>query len=392
MTANKSKTLCILPWIHMYANADGKVLPCCIGDYNTPLGNTQDTPIKEIWNSPAYKKLRLQMMSGDEPSVCRQCWAHERAGNSSSRMHMNKQFAKFMPFINETNPDGSLDEMKLRYMDVRWSNICNFKCRTCSATYSSSWAQEDGKENIFIFAGGENNDSLYEQFKPHYKDIEVFYFAGGEPLLTDKHYDILEYLIDNNRTDVTLRYNSNVSNLFYKKECITKLWNKFKSVQIDASLDSFGDRAEYIREGTVWSDIENNLNLIKTESPHVKLNFSTVVSVFNVITITDHLRYMEHKGFDTSNVVLYNIVDPKHYTLSILPGNLKQFAYQKIATHLQTTTSNGLINQLKGVLRYIESSEYDPEAHSKFKTYTEHYDKIRNRDFNKTFPELNGVF
>ena len=114
--------------------------------------------------------------------------------------------------------------------------------------------------------------------------------------------------------------------------------------------------------------------------------------MFNVITVTDHLRYMEHKGFDTSNVVLYNIVDPKHYTLSILPGNLKQFAYQKIATHLQTTTSNGLINQLKGVLRYIESSEYDPEAHSKFKTYTEHYDKIRNRDFNKTFPELNGVF
>ena len=204
MTANNSKTLCILPWVHMYANADGKVLPCCIGDYNKPLGNTHTNSIKDIWNSPEYKKLRLAMLSGLKPSVCRQCWTHEEAGNKSSRMHNNKQFAKYMSFIDETNPDGSLDEMKLRYMDVRWSNICNFKCRTCSATFSSSWAQEDGKENIFIFAGGDNNDSLYEQFLPYYKDIDVFYFAGGEPLLTDKHYDILEYLIENNRTDVTL--------------------------------------------------------------------------------------------------------------------------------------------------------------------------------------------
>ena len=50
------------------------------------------------------------------------------------------------------------------------------------------------------------------------------------------------------------------------------------------------------------------------------------------------------------------------------------------------------MTQLRGVLRYIDNSEYDSEAHSKFKFHTKHYDKIRNRDFNKTFPELNGVF
>jgi len=392
MTANKSKTVCILPWIHMYANADGNVLPCCIGDYKTPLGNTGNTPIKEIWNNSEYKKLRLQMLNNEQPSVCRQCWKHEEVGNESSRIHMNTKFAKFMPIVNETNDDGSLDEMKLRYMDIRWSNICNFKCRTCSATYSSSWAQEDGKDNIFIFAGGKNNDSLYEQFKEHYKDIEFFYFAGGEPLLTDKHYDILEYLIDNNRTNVTLKYNSNLSNLFYKKECITKLWNKFKTVQIDASLDSWGNRAEYIREGTEWFVIMNNLNLIKKESPHVKLNFSTVVSAFNLLTITDYLKYMQEQGFNVSDGIFYNIVDPKHYAISILPAKLKQVAYQKITQYLQTVTSDGLRKQLEGVLRYITSSTYDAKAHDKFKVHTEHYDKIRNRDFNKTFPELNGVF
>ena len=268
----------------------------------------------------------------------------------------------------------------------------SFKCRTCSATFSSSWAQEDGKEKVYIFAGGKDNDDLYEQFKPYYKDIDVFYFAGGEPLLTDKHYDILEYLIDNNRTDVMLRYNSNVSNLFYKKECITKLWNKFTNVKVDASLDSWGDRAEYIREGTEWFVIMNNLNLIKKESPHVRLSFNTVVSAFNLLTLTDYLKYMQEQRFDVSNGILYNIVDPKHYTISILPDDKKQEACQRITQYLQTAPSNGIAEQLKGVLRYIKSSVYDAKAHNKFKVHTEHYDKIRNRDFNKTFPELNGVF
>ena len=124
----------------------------------------------------------------------------------------------------------------------------------------------------------------------------------------------------------------------------------------------------------------------------MNITFNSVISVFNILTITDYLRYMQDQNFDVSNGILYNIVDPKHYTLSILPQHLKQVAYQKITQYLQTAPRNGLANQLNGVLRYIDTSVYDPKAHSKFKSYTEHYDKIRNREFNKTFPELNGVF
>jgi hypothetical protein len=101
---------------------------------------------------------------------------------------------------------------------------------------------------------------------------------------------------------------------------------------------------------------------------------------------------MQEQGFNVSDGIFYNIVDPKHYAISILPAKLKQVAYQKITQYLQTVTSDGLRKQLEGVLRYITSSTYDAKAHDKFKVHTEHYDKIRNRDFNKTFPELNGVF
>ena len=117
---------------------------------------------------------------------------------------------------------------------------------------------------MYIFAGGDSNDSLYNQFKkPHFKNIKVFYFAGGEPLMTDKHYEILEHLIETGNTKVTLEYNSNVSRLKYKNKSIIDLWNKFENVTVSASLDSWGSRAEYIREGTDWDKVESNLQTIK---------------------------------------------------------------------------------------------------------------------------------
>ena len=389
-----SKTLCILPWIHMYVNADGSVLPCCIGDYKQPLGNTHNRSIEDIWNSHEYKTLRKQLLNGEKPSICNQCWKHEEAGNTSSRMSNNKRFKEELKFIETTNEDGSLDEMNLRYFDVRWSNICNFKCRTCSSTYSSSWAQEDNstkfapEKPVYIFAGGNNNDNLYQQFKPHFKNIKVFYFAGGEPLLTDKHYDILEHLIETGNTKVRLEYNSNVSKLKYKKKSIIDLWNQFEDVQVSASLDSYGPRAEYIRAGTDWNLITTNLKVIREQVPHVKISFNTVVSIFNLCTLTDFLN--EIQNVDPNSASMYNIVDPHYYSVNALPEEYKTIALEKIQKYMNSNPGKYKW-QLEGVVRYIENSKFDESALKQFRAKTQHYDFIRNQKFIETFPELKSV-
>jgi radical SAM protein with 4Fe4S-binding SPASM domain len=242
-----SKTFCILPWVHFYTNPDGSVLPCCIGDHNKPLGNVQHNSIIEIWNSEQYKSMRLNMLSGKKCDECTSCYHAESAGVKSFRQSVNQEYADFLDFAEDTNTDGSLDSMKLKYLDIRWSNICNFKCRSCSSTYSSSWATEDNKhgqsKKVYIFSGGENNNNLYDQIKPHLSDIKEIYFAGGEPLLMDKHYEILEYLIATDNTDIKIRYNSNLSSLFFKNISVIDLWKRFSNVHLNVSLDSWGIRA-----------------------------------------------------------------------------------------------------------------------------------------------------
>lgn len=393
-----SKTFCILPWIHTYVNADGAVLPCCIGNHHSSLGNVQSDSVISIWNNDRYKDLRSKMLTGREDSACSACYETERRGLTSARQSNNidPDYIKYFDLVNKTNPDGSLDEFSLKYFDVRWSNICNFKCRSCSATYSSSWATEDNNKNykqkVFIFAGGANNDELYNQFQPYFTQIEKFYFAGGEPLLTDKHYDILNYLIDNNRTHVKLIYNTNLSNLEFKGQSVIDLWNKFSQVEIRASLDSWGDRAEYIRDGTNWAKIETNIKQIQKYAPHVNLQINCVVSVFNIATVPEFLSYLtDNKIFNITKFDphFYNIINPLYYSADVIPNDIKDNVIKKLKNfHL----TDHVRMKLKDTVLYLENSTYNKNLHRKFLENTDTYDTIRNQNFVKTFPELKDLY
>jgi len=392
---SESSTFCILPWIHVYSNPDGSVLPCSIGDYRLHLGNIQSQTIEDVWNGEKYKIMRKKMLAGEKCDECAACYTIEESGAESPRQLQTNKFKKYITLADTTNSDGSVD-MNLRYFDIRWSNICNFKCRSCSSTYSSSWATEDNarghNKKVFIFAGGNNNDALYNQFLPHFKNIEEFYFAGGEPLLTDKHYDILEYLISIGKTNVKLKYNTNLSNLKYKNKSVIDLWKHFPNIQIGASLDSWGTRAEYIREGTDWEIIKDNLRSIKQHVPQVQLYITTVVSAFNVSTLPEFFNHMlESKLFSIKDLdsSVYNLLNPEFYSFSILNNELKSAIIDKLSKARFNATID---NRIQYVISSLKNSTYDEQALQEFKKITTEYDLIRNRNFLETFPELKELF
>ena len=394
MTA-PSKTFCILPWIHLYANPDGNVLPCCVGDWQKPMGNVQNKKIEDVFNNEKFKQMRTNMLKGKRCEECTACYRDEDDGNSSFRKHSNEQFEKYInDAVLNTNDDGSIDDFRLRYLDVRWSNICNFKCRSCGGTYSSSWAKEDGKSNVYTFAGGDSNDDLYKQFEPHFDTIEEFYFAGGEPLLTDKHYEILEYLISHGRTDVKLRYNTNMSVLKYKGKSVLDLWKKFGNVVIGASLDHYGSKAEYIRHGTDWSLVESNLKLIRKETPHVELHTNTVVSIFNIKTLPEFVQYIidnDLVSIENYNPNFYNIMNPDYYSFKMIPEEDKIDIIKSLEEFASKHKGN-IEYGIQGVINGLRSSVYSPELKTKLLVKTKYYDHLRNESIAETFPEIQEWF
>jgi len=293
--------------------------------------------------------------------------------------------------------DGYLPGMNLKYFDVRFSNLCNFKCRTCGDMFSSTWAAESFKQGYGEINGlmhASNGDpALLEQFKPHLGNLEMLYFAGGEPLITPEHYEILEYLIDNNSTDVTLRYNTNCSRLDFKDKSVIDLWNKFKKVEVYGSLDSFGARAEYMRNGTIWNNILNNLKRVRDNCPSVSISFNCVVGVFNVLTITEFLNHLHDEGlinWDSTTCSFYKLINPDYYNLNnLLTKEMKAEAKWKIKAWLESHPDGPIRTGLTDIYHFIQE-DVDPQIQwqKKFKEFTQHFDNIREENLVASFPEL----
>ena len=220
----KTRTICAIPWMHLNFEPNGKVVPCCLtSTHNYFAGDLTTDSIEEIWNSDNMKSLRLQMINGEQPKICSTCFNKESVTGLSGRIHHNRAFTKVLERIPKiTDETGHVSEMNLLYWDFRFSNLCNLKCRSCGPRYSSAWvpdakklgliSDQDKVWNIDSVDDTNNFDFLTEQIGV----VEKIYFAGGEPLMMDEHWQILELLDKNNRHDVKISYNTNCTTFTYK--------------------------------------------------------------------------------------------------------------------------------------------------------------------------------
>ena len=214
-----NKTFCILPWIHLHIWPNGITYPCCLTTNDYVLGNTNSSSFIELWNSSRMKELRQNIIAGKPTTGCSRCYEHEIQGYKSLRQNMNKDFQHLFSRTKLTKEDGTVDNIYMAYMDIRFSNICNFKCRTCGPELSSFWVDDAislgrcPQDQLKLLKIKNTLDELWQDMEEWIDTVERIYFAGGEPLIMDEHYKILEYLINIGKTNIIIYYNTNFSNL-----------------------------------------------------------------------------------------------------------------------------------------------------------------------------------
>jgi len=195
------------------------------------------------------------------------------------------------------------------------------------------------------------------------------------------------------KTDVFLRYNTNLSNFKYKNKDILDLWKRFKSVEICASVDHYGKKAEYLRTGTIWEDIESNIFKIKDIS-HIKFGFNAVVSVFNYPSFGDFLIYMIDKSIYnkyTAPYTSFNIsYDPEYFDPIILPKSLKQTGKDKLINAIEYGKLKGIdqSKNLLSIINYIDSDDKWIDYKRQFWIKANTFDIIRKEKLIEVFPEL----
>lgn len=378
---------CIIPWIHTSIETTGDVYPCCVYDAsNGAMGSLKDSTIEEIWESEKYKTLRSQMLSGIVPDGCKDCYKTEEHGGQSKRQRENKLREHLLHLVRDDSPP-----FNLKYVDFRFSNVCNFKCRYCTPMASHSIAAEYRQlqwetyydTDILKFKKENIIDSLYKRIN----ELEEIYFCGGEPLLMDEHYDFLEKLIEAGNTDLVLRYSSNLSRLTYKNKHILDYWKYFSNVSVHASIDHYGPKLEYIRKGAKWEEILKNLKELSNHD-NIELRISGTVSIFNVLDLPDIFETFNNLYmFNYDRIAVANVVrDPLYYNIQSLHPDIKKVVNQK----LQSYTPNHSMVELmcKYIIKYMNEKDTWEENRQKFSDITKTLDLYRKENFTNIFPEL----
>ena len=390
-----SDVFCMIPWIHMHAFPDGRAYPCCLGDDKYPIGNFKQDTMEVVWNQPAYKTMRQNMLEEKPCKECTKCYEREQSGFFSMRNSTNKNFGHHIALVDATKPDGTYEDFKLRYYDIRFSNLCNFSCRTCGGWFSSSWYQEEvdlyGKRNYpqILFAGRKEED-MWEQMQPHIPYLEQIYFAGGEPLIMEEHYRILKELVAREMFDVKLIYNTNFSRLNLKDENVLDYWRLFNNVSIGASLDAMGPRAEYIRKGTRWDQIVRNREQMMETCPSTDFYVSATVSLYNVLHVSDFHRDWVNRGLLKAQDWNINILQgPDRERIDVLPKYYKDQISDKIAQHIKWLEPQDHLKRATSGYQGIINFMQDDKSHllGDFFRVNDKHDTYRKESFEAVFPE-----
>jgi hypothetical protein len=403
------KHFCILPWIHFHAWPDGRVMPCCVADSSKPVAIiNENESIISMMNSDKYKKMRVAMLKDEPLEACQRCYDLELTGTWTLRQsHNTNQGVKILPEINATKEDGSIEDFKMRYMDIRFSNICNMKCRSCGPSCSSLWAQEYkdrygearlknkfGIEEIVV----SNNQSgeFFEKLKPYLHDVNEVYFAGGEALITQEHYDCLDYWIKHGLTNkVHLTYTTNFSSLKFKDKDLVGYWKKFPQLTIWASLDAEGALAETMRKGTDWDRIVNNIRYLKNVLPHAKFQITPTISIWNVFNFPDFFDYMIAEGFiDLKSAPRFNTAtNPWYANIMILPESVKQRLTKKYLDYAKKYSSNKAVADGFYMIKHsLNSGDENKGGIQEFIKFNDELDQIRNERLLDVVPELEEVY
>ena len=397
-----------------------------------------------LHNTMYKKRRRKEMLEGGRPEECDYCWNVEDTSDRFSDRTFKSSESWSLPHYDEISTLNWRADYNPKYVEVAFSNACNFKCSYCGPAFSSKWMEEIEKygaypttdrfndtqylidENKAPFKQTEENpyvDAFWKWWPDLYKDLHTFRITGGEPLMSKDTWKILDYIIEEQNPNKELNIAIN-SNLGVPDKLIDKFIEKVKRICdedrvkefiIFTSVDTWGEQAEYIRNGLEFNKFWDNVNKVLTECPKVNLTFMVT---YNALSVPNYDKLIEgvyqlKKDYGSSERYWNSAVFldtsylryPTHQTVQILEQKWAQniFEQAQLADFLAVPLfenkyigySDIEIQKIKRTYDWMKSAKEDDNLKTKrfnFGNFIEAHDKRRGTDFVKVYPELEEFY
>lgn len=379
---------CHAPWMHLATDPDGTVIPCCLyDDNNKEFANLNTSSIDEAMNHPRMIQLRKEFINGDLPKGCYKCKVQTEINMGSYRHKMNNIADSY----GNITISEKVENFQPLFMDVRFTNLCNLKCRTCSPMFSSSIAIEhnkiwDIKNKALVQIENHNVKQVFERMD----NVTEIYFAGGEPLISEQHYEMLNCLIEKN-LNPELRYSTNLTNLKYKDKNLIDLWKHFSKIHLTVSIDGYKDHNDYIRSGSSYDEILDNILLVKQQTPHILISINSVASLLSMQSLPKLGKDLITKNLCKPNDMMFGIAHyPAEFDPTVIPKTFKDKICVEWETYIDwlktIPDSFEYIEKCRGVLNYTIAEDNS----DKFDTALERLgelDNLRKTSYKEIFKD-----
>lgn len=416
------KTYCPLAWTHSFVNQDGSYQVCCSSEeFDNFIRDEKGEKIfidsegqnhQTVMNSKFMKDLRVQMLNGEWPELCKRCEMTEEFGGHSRRNVEIKNYQNYeQEFLSSTATDGALKKIDIKSADYRLGNLCNLQCRMCNPRSTKLWISEwnEMKPDREIFSDEVmesyqnynwiDDPILVKDFEDKAPTLEHIHFAGGEPLIVPQMSQILKKCIESgNAKNITITYNTNMTRLPKK---VLELWKEFKAVKLLVSIDAVGELNHYIRYPAKWEHIDKNLKFI--DEHHEEYNIqecmiSSTVQILNVLRLEEMFDYLEQFKFIVPVPNLINLHIPTYFKTTTLPKELKLVASEKLL-NLKTKYENNipewfryLTDNIPQIVNFMNSYDgFENNDFEEFIKYQTMYDNKKDLKLTDFYPEFTSL-
>ncbi len=413
---------------------------------------THKIPLTEIANDPKAlhntnfkKRVRKEMLEGKKPEECDYCWNIENASNAFSDRTYKSAEPWSAPYFDDVLAAGSKGNFNPKYVEVSFSNTCNFKCSYCGPQYSSKWVEEINtfgayntstnfndmeyfkKQGTMPYLASEHNpyvEAFWKWWPEMYHDLHTFRITGGEPLLSKDTFKILDYIIQTPNPNKKLSLCIN-SNLGIPKKLFNEFVDRIEKIIdnelvyefiIFTSCDTWGEQANYIRNGFDYKLFKERVDFLLDKFPTLTID---IMSTYNALSVPNYklllndvieLKKRHHNPYRYWGSAL--LLDssylrwPEHQTVKILENKwLSEIDEQAKLADFHEQVRIGIndgygftdieINKIKRIKDWFETDIDESELirnRKDFYTFATQHDIRRGTDFCKTFPELEEFY
>jgi organic radical activating enzyme len=387
-----------------------------------------------------YKRSQIaSMFKKERPSECDYCWRVEDSDPNGEVF--SDRVMKSIDIWSRTYFRSVLQNplQDPSYLELSFSNVCNFKCSYCTPEASSAWMEEIKSQGPYPTSTRFNDISKYESenripylerdenpyinafwgWWPTLKqDLKVLRLTGGEPLLSKHTFKLLELIIENPLPDLELNINSNLCvpdallDRFIALCTQIQTTNAVKSFKIYTSCEAYGKKAEYIRNGLDYDKWLANCHKVMKNIPRCKL---TVMSTYNALSVTSFKQFLEDMlafRLEYTNEVDRHPVGidipylrwPAHQAIDILPDSYLPYLEEQLdfmkanqqQTYVAELCGRGFydyeINRMSRVLSVFKSRQANTQSRKDFAAFVDEHDQRRGTNFLETFPEMKEFY